>query len=272
MKKIKSLFKRDYTHPDRLVYNEPVQGSEWVLNGEGVATYKWDGTSCLIRDGQLFKRYDRKLKFGKALKRQGYYTDFINIGSTVSKTSRKPFKNGDKQDHVIAIKEGFEHTGQPYAVLTNNPNMDLRQLKPVGVTLPERFYRNAPDNWEAAETKPNIHTGHWPGWIPVGDEPESKWHRAAMDNTLPNDEDTLRDGTYELIGEKVNSNKHRITGHMLVPHGHDELEHHQFFTTPPRTFDELNQWFSENELEGIVWWHPDGRMVKIKRSDFGYEW
>ena len=25
-------------------------------------------------------------------------------------------------------------------------------------------------------------------------------------------------------------------------------------------------------VEGIVWHHPDGRMVKIKRKDFGFKW
>jgi len=30
----------------------------WVLNGEGVATRKWDGTCCMIKDGKLYKRYD----------------------------------------------------------------------------------------------------------------------------------------------------------------------------------------------------------------------
>ncbi len=32
-----------------------------VLDGEGIATRKWDGTACLVRDGILYKRYDRKL-------------------------------------------------------------------------------------------------------------------------------------------------------------------------------------------------------------------
>ena len=59
MKKIQSLFARNYD-TDRLVRNEVVPGSEWVLNGEGRATVKWDGTSVLIKDGALFKRYDAK--------------------------------------------------------------------------------------------------------------------------------------------------------------------------------------------------------------------
>lgn len=59
MKKIKSLFKRDYKGT-RKVYNEVVEGCEWVLNGEGVATRKYDGTCCKVEGGKIFKRYDAK--------------------------------------------------------------------------------------------------------------------------------------------------------------------------------------------------------------------
>ncbi len=199
MKKIKSLFKRDYDKNSRQVFNEVVAGSEWVLNGEGTATLKWDGTSCMIRDGQLYKRYDRKL----------------------TKHAHK-MKRSDK-------------TFTPL----------LSDFKP------------APQGWEAAEKEPNIHTGHWPGWLLVNDEPQNKWHN-SVDWNLPN-------GTYELVGPKIQNNPHNLTEHILVPHGEDTLN-------TPRTFDELNQYFAENEIEGIVWHHEDGRMVKIKRSDFGYKW
>lgn len=60
MKKIKSLFKRNYGEGQRLVYNEVVEGSEWVLNDEGVPTRKYDGTCCAIINGELYKRYDAK--------------------------------------------------------------------------------------------------------------------------------------------------------------------------------------------------------------------
>lgn len=59
MKKIQSLFARNYD-TDRLVRNEVVPGSEWVLAGEGRATRKYDGTCCMVNGGELFKRYDAK--------------------------------------------------------------------------------------------------------------------------------------------------------------------------------------------------------------------
>lgn len=59
MKKIVSLFVRNYDG-DRLVRNEIVPGAEWVAGGEGTATVKLDGTSCLFANGVLCKRYDAK--------------------------------------------------------------------------------------------------------------------------------------------------------------------------------------------------------------------
>jgi len=39
----------------------------------------------------------------------------------------------------------------------------------------------------------------------------------------------------------------------------------------PRTFNELKEWFKDQDIEGIVWHHPDGRMIKLKKRDFGYK-
>lgn len=59
MKKIISLFQRNHDG-DKKVRDEITPGAEWVADGEGIATRKWDGTCCLIRDGRLYKRYDAK--------------------------------------------------------------------------------------------------------------------------------------------------------------------------------------------------------------------
>jgi len=59
VKKIISLYQRNYD-TDRLVRNEVVPGAKWVLAGEGIATRKFDGTCCMVRDGKLYKRYDAK--------------------------------------------------------------------------------------------------------------------------------------------------------------------------------------------------------------------
>lgn len=178
MKKIISLFQRNHA-TDRKVRNEVVPGAEWVLEGEGIATRKWDGTCCMIRDGLLFKRYD--------------------------------VKNGKTPP------AGFEPAQDPDPV-----------------------------------------TGHWPGWLPVGDGPEDRWHREAFEVY------SLEDGTYELVGPKINGNPENYSFHVLLPHGL------HLVPNDLRTFDTIREYLRTAAIEGIVWHHPDGRMVKIKAKDFSY--
>jgi len=108
---------------------------------------------------------------------------------------------------------------------------------------------------------PDPVTGHWPGWVLVDGGRNDKYHLEAWEKC-----DNLQDGTYELIGEKVQGNPYGIKGHELVRHGAT------FKEEPPRDYEGLKAWFESHEIEGIVWHHPDGRMVKIKRRDFGLKW
>jgi len=184
VKKIISLFKRDY-EGNRQVFDEVVEGAEWVVAGEGAPTEKIDGTCCLIENGKLFKRYE------------------------VKKGKKAP-----------------------------------------------------PDFVAASDVDPN--TGKQQGWRPVGDGPEDKWHREAWSNT---DDGVRADGTYELVGPKVQGNPYSLSGHGLWRHGGVVLSE-----ATPRTFEGLKEFFAETNIEGIVWHHPDGRMVKIKKRDFGFKW
>lgn len=183
MRKTLSLFQRNYDG-DRLVRDEIVPGAEWVIVGEGVATRKWDGTACLMRDGKLFKRYDAK------------------AGKTPP--------------------EGFEPAQEPDPV-----------------------------------------TGHWPGWLPVGEGPEDRWHRealAAAGGALPN-------GTYELLGPKIQGNPEHQATHVLVRHGQEVLP------DVPRDFAGLKAYFASHDVEGVVWWRrpadAECDKVKLKTKDFG---
>ena len=54
---------------------------------------------------------------------------------------------------------------------------------------------------------------------------------------------------------------------VLVRHAFADI----FDPEPPRTFAELRRWLAGQDIEGLVWHHPDGRMAKIKRRDFGLE-
>lgn len=179
MKKIISLYQRNYGG-DRLVRDEVVPGAEWVANGEGVATQKFDGTCCMVRDGKLYKRHDAK---------------------------------AGKQPPV-----GFDPAQNP------DPN-----------------------------------TGHWPGWLPVGDSNEDRWHREAFASAI----NALANGTYELCGPKVQGNAEKLESHTLIPHGK------QILSDCPRNFEGIKFYLQSHDIEGIVWHHPDGRMVKIKAKDFG---
>lgn len=61
MKKIPTLFKREFEgHNIVRVLPEVIGGMEWVLNGEGVATVKYDGSCCAIINGKFYLRYDAK--------------------------------------------------------------------------------------------------------------------------------------------------------------------------------------------------------------------
>ena len=61
MKKIPTLFKREFEdHKIVGISEEVTDGMEWVLEGKGVATVKWDGSCCAIINGELYKRYDAK--------------------------------------------------------------------------------------------------------------------------------------------------------------------------------------------------------------------
>jgi hypothetical protein len=104
-------------------------------------------------------------------------------------------------------------------------------------------------------------TGKQQGWRPVGDGPEDSYHREAF-NKGP-----YPDGTYELVGPKIQGNPEEYLTHTLVSHDDIRLR----FEGPPRTFAAIRDYLATHAIEGIVWHHPDGRMVKIKRKDFGFK-
>jgi hypothetical protein len=109
-------------------------------------------------------------------------------------------------------------------------------------------------------------TGKQQGWLPVGGEPDDRWHREAFERMKQSGLHPGFDGefTCELVGPKVQGNPERMETHVLLPH--DSLRP---LDDCPRTFAELREWFRGKDIEGVVWHHADGRMVKIKAKDFG---
>lgn len=171
------MFERDWDGDRSRVIDEIHAGCEWVLNGDGVATRKLDGTSCMVRDGKLYKR--RELR-----------------------------------------------KGEPHP-----PTFDVSDQ--------------------------DVETGKTIGWLPVLDGPEDRWHRDAF-------KPGLEDGTYELLGPKIQGNPERLGAHFLILHSEAAQ-----LPDAPRTFSALREWFQGQDIEGIVFHHPDGRMAKIKLRDFG---
>ncbi len=122
--------------------------------------------------------------------------------------------------------------------------------------------RTAPEGFEPAQGADAV-TGHHPGWVPVGLGPEDAYHREAwahLEFDGPHE-----DGTYELVGPKVQGGAERdAPRHMLIRHADAHV-----LDGVPRTFAALRDYLTGNDIEGVVWHHPDGRMVKIKGKDFG---
>lgn len=119
----------------------------------------------------------------------------------------------------------------------------------------------SPADFESLGTDEN--TGKTVGWVPVGDGTEDRWYREAIanENVLP------YNGTYELLGPKIQGNKDRREVHVMQAHSMART-----YPMAPRDFEGIKAFLAENVIEGLVWHHDDGRMAKIKRRDFGLKW
>lgn len=99
-------------------------------------------------------------------------------------------------------------------------------------------------------------TGHHPHWVPCLENDKHHWEAF-------NKQEKWEDGTYELCGPKVQKNPEGFENHVLVRHGTQELN------IQNRTFESLMKFCEKEDIEGIVFHHPDGRMCKIRKKDFG---
>lgn len=116
---------------------------------------------------------------------------------------------------------------------------------------------------------PDPTTGHWPHWVRVGTGPEDKHHREALDLVLreaPGRPFRFRDGTYELCGPPINGNHEKLGELRLFRHGAVVCN------LPDRSLAGLREYLAGAAIEGFVFHHPDGRMCKIRRHDFGFDW
>lgn len=135
--------------------------------------------------------------------------------------------------------------------------------------------RTTPDGWFEAQSEPDPESGSWPGWYPV--DLTIKEHRRLVE-AIENYDAPVADGTYELIGPKVNKNADRWPRHELLTHGlnrinpedAERVEHLNLAGEITPSF--VQALLETYHWEGFVWHHPDGRMAKIKRRDYGLPW
>jgi len=94
--------------------------------------------------------------------------------------------------------------------------------------------------------------------------PADKWLYAAFART------TYDDGIYEAVGPKIQGNPHRVIEPGLVKVLPVALS--LVIENITRTYEGVRHYLAEHDKEGIVFHHPDGRLAKIKRRDFGLPW
>lgn len=165
--------------------------------------------------------------------------------------------NGDKSRVINQIHQGCEWVASGEGVATRKLDGTCCLIR-TGKLFKRREVKrgqSAPPDFELVHQ--DEETGKSVGWVPVGDTPEDRWHREAFNSALP-------DGTYELVGPKIQGNPEGFTMHILVSHRETE-----FYENTPRQFDEMREWLREKDIEGLVFHHTDGRMAKIKLRDFG---
>lgn len=103
-------------------------------------------------------------------------------------------------------------------------------------------------------------TGHHPHWVKCDRTKKmDRYHFEAFDKGF------FEDGTYELVGPKLQGNPERFDDHVLVTHGG------VFFDIADWSFEGFKTFLSnpKNDIEGIVFHGKDGKMCKLRKADFG---
>lgn len=173
-----------------------------------------------------------------------------------------PFVYGEDFLCVDEVRPGFEWINEPTTVATWK--RDGTACAVINGELYARYdakHGKVPPPGAIPCQEPDAKTGHWPHWIKCGrDNPQHKMHFAAFD-MLP----TWSDGTYELCGPKINTNREQCNEPMLFRHGM-----HVCSVERPFTLEAVRKWMTDfPEAEGIVFHGADGKMAKVTRGYAG---
>ena len=116
MKKIPTLFERVYeNHKVVGITDKVYPGMEWVLEGEGKATVKWDGSCCAIINGTFYKRYNAKngkrppagaIPCCEPDPVTGHHPHWVPVGMEIALGHARPTNPADKW-FVEAYKNSF---------------------------------------------------------------------------------------------------------------------------------------------------------------------
>lgn len=110
---------------------------------------------------------------------------------------------------------------------------------------------------------PDPISGHHPHWVKVSpDNPNDRflWETWLVESKR------MVDGTYEFCGPKVGDNAEKFEVHSFLKHGLITYHFHRNLS-----FEYIRDFLEENDIEGLVFHHEDGRMCKIRKTDFGFE-
>lgn len=82
----------------------------------------------------------------------------------------------------------------------------------------------------------------------------------------------------ELIGPNINGNIHNVNEFRFIPFTYLKMKKHWnswIRGDYPKTFDAIKDWmkhyqslYSRTDGEGVVFYHPDGRMAKVRKDMF----
>jgi len=125
----------------------------------------------------------------------------------------------------------------------------------------------APPNFILAET--DSITGHSFGVEPMNQSSFKKFILEALKNF----EGELTEGTFELVGPRVQGNPENFEKHMLIPHGTEiateipnmlEINKEEAHSVLKEIFTD----FKNRGIEGVVWAGAEGKRVKLRVKDF----
>lgn len=165
------------------------------------------------------------------------------------------------------VKEGFEW------VLRGEGDATIKIDGSCCAIIDGKFYKRydakkgktPPAGAIPCQDAPDPVTGHFPHWVEVReDDPADRWFVEAYKHTTEGGVQ-LEDGTYEAIGVHFQGNPYNLS--------YDCLEKHGFtIVSVERTFNDIKDYLTHHNIEGLVFWKDGEPKCKIKRSDFGLPW